>query len=217
MNDINRAERVLRALAADAPEDRVQALVESPDLFDYVTMILDENAALRGRLGEVEATCADIERGYLDVADALLSRSAGPRDLVAEVRRLRTFAAERDVECAALRRMSETVDERVTTIINEECGMQPVTPVADLLTVLERDLFEKRLHIQSLELDNAGLALSVLRLDEMRKEHDMRCAVCFEAKGNDRHVAGCEVGAIRGRANRSPTVRRAASDDHDAE
>jgi hypothetical protein len=182
MSTLARAERVLREIMATSHEERIQALVESPDLFDYVAVMLDENAALRGRLGEVETTAAFL-----------------------------------DVECAALRRMAETVDARIGTLVDEECGMQPVTTPDALLTILERHMFERRLHIQSLELDNAGLVLAVMRLDEMRKEHDMRCAVCFEAKGNDRHVGGCEVGVIRGLANPSPTVRRPIPNEHDAE
>jgi len=75
----------------------------------------------------------------LSVAEALAMAGAVPR-LLAALDASRAETAEARAEFA------KACDwrDRFVTVVDEECGMQPVMSVDDLLTVLERHMFERR-------------------------------------------------------------------------
>jgi hypothetical protein len=67
--------------------------------------------------------------------------------LNARISALESTLAERDRRIVEL----EELEDRVTTIVDEEVGIQPVTPAHDLLTLLERHHGEQRRRIHELE------------------------------------------------------------------
>jgi hypothetical protein len=93
----------------------------------------------------------------------------------------------------AWREKAEALEERVTTLVNEECGMQPVQSADDLMTVLERHLFEQRRQLaeidEGLTLIVAGAPTSV-------------CTFCRFVGPNDpetikAHMLACEKHPMR--------------------
>jgi hypothetical protein len=82
--------------------------------------------------------------------------------LLAEVDRLRL-----DVD---VYREAAAACDRLTTIVDEECGLQPVQPPEATLTLLERHLFERRQEIERLteERDKLRGALEEIRDGSVR-------------------------------------------------
>lgn len=89
----------------------------------------------------------------------------------------------RATEDAAMERLSEArtrAIDRLITIVDEACGLQPVQSTEETLTVLERHLFECRRRLTALErVAAAG------RMDHGVRHQGLDCDLCNELRALD--------------------------------
>jgi hypothetical protein len=75
-----------------------------------------------------------------------------------------------------------SIAERVDTIVNEECGMQPVMPTEDLLTLLERHLFKQRQEIVRLGIIEEGAEQTTVLLRAYERQYTDACDILGREK-----------------------------------
>ena len=123
------------------------------------------------------------------LADALAAERARAERAEAEVERLRDQARLREIDCASLEATTNDALSRLSTIIDEEYGMQPVLGTfEEALTTLER-LANERRQRQSARLAKLEAVAAAARTAHARIAHGVErqsaALVCGDLRASD--------------------------------